>query len=158
MADVKITPTRDTEEERTLEYMTENREAIIAQYVDKISTENLTQNALIERLAFSEWLLDMKDAVIEDLKKQYMPQEKQDELVSVTSEFSFYAGGKHAITESTRRAAAESHKEHHALREYVIEHYLSNRHLFTSKDEAAEKMVTIVPLTFRTIRGYLNNL
>ena len=56
------------------DYLVENRDAIIAQYYAQISEKNPTQEELITRLAFSEWLLDMYVATIEDMNQK--PDEK----------------------------------------------------------------------------------
>jgi len=51
------------------------------------------------------------------------------------------------------------HKEHRDMKAQVIEHYEANRHLFRSKDQAAEAMAgKLVPMPFRTVRDWLKGL
>ena len=117
MDNAENTPTCATEESRRFDYLRENREAIIAQYIERISAENLTQKELIERLAFTEWLLDMKSAENELLKSNYMPQESRDELVSMTAEYSSYetlkiANERHSPTKDKTAALDEIGEEY----------------------------------------------
>jgi len=117
MDNAENTPTCATDESRRYDYLRENREAIIAQYVEKISAENHTQKTLIERLAFIEWLLDTTTAQNELLKSNYMPQESMDELVSKTAEFSSYetlktANERHVADKGKTEALAEIAEEY----------------------------------------------
>lgn len=51
------------------------------------------------------------------------------------------------------------HKEHRDMKAQVVEHYEANRHLFRSKDQAAEAMANkLVPMPFRTVRDWLKGL
>lgn len=56
-------------------------------------------------------------------------------------------------------AAKGAHREHHALRDNIVQYYLENKDKYKSKDAAAEDIAKkIVPLGFRAVRRHLNNL
>jgi len=117
VAKMNLTSRCATDESRMYDYLRENSEAIIAQYVEKISAENLTQKVLIERLAFIEWLLDTTTAQNELLKANYMQQESKDELVSRTEEYSFdiateKANERHSPTKDKTAALNEIGEEY----------------------------------------------
>lgn len=62
-------------------------------------------------------------------------------------------------SEQARAAADKRHKEHRAIRDDVRAHYMENKHLYKSKDDAAAAIAgKIVPLSFRTVRDYLRGL
>lgn len=62
-----------------------------------------------------------------------------------------------SISDVARKAADSRHAENRAMKAQVLEWYERNAQSFNSKDEAASEAAgKIVPVTFRTVRNWLN--
>ncbi len=70
-----------------------------------------------------------------------------------------YERGNEGIAANARSAAAASHREHRQMKSQVQEYYCANSSRFKSKDSAAEEIAgNVVPMSFRTVRGWLQGL
>lgn len=62
---------------------------------------------------------------------------------------------KRALSELGRRAADSAHTENRAMKAQALEHYAKNRHIYPNKDEAAQAITNLVPVSFATARKWL---
>lgn len=58
-------------------------------------------------------------------------------------------------SDMARTAANKAHKENRAMKAQALEHYATNKASYSSKDEAAQAITKLVPVSFATARKWL---
>jgi len=131
-----------------------NDQSIYQTWAANDALEAMEAICYAERLQATARLEDDRDGLKSEVRRLSEPAYLQETATQLADDLA-----KSKISQIASKAARKRHKENHAMKQEVWAWYEANGHQFSSVDKAAEAAVArdkLVPVTFRTVSGWIS--